>query len=62
MSRGDSRISHLSQFSESTVLNQDFADTAALEQDLLGRTQTQVTDGSGKIASFQVIFHFCNFR
>ena len=35
MSRGDSRISHLSQYSESTVLNQDFAEVSTLEQDLL---------------------------
>ena len=37
MSRGDSRISHLSQYSESTVLNQDFAEVSTLEQDLFNK-------------------------
>ena len=37
MSRGESRSSQVSQYSESTVLNQDFAEVTTLEQDLFSK-------------------------
>ncbi|KAK7488391.1 hypothetical protein BaRGS_00020365, partial [Batillaria attramentaria] len=49
MSRGESRISHLSQYSESTVLNTDFAEVSTLEQDLLNKGHS----AKAKVTRFQ---------
>lgn len=49
ISRGESRISHLSQCSESTVLNQDFAEVATLEQDLFNKEHS----ANVKVTRFQ---------
>ncbi|KAL8598272.1 hypothetical protein ACOMHN_035222 [Nucella lapillus] len=50
MSRGESRISQLSQFSASTVLNQDFAEVSTLEQDLFNK---QGNSAKVKVTRFQ---------